>query len=144
MVDSPYQLVQDFFHQQKPLKISLSSKGRLLSSSPINFQERAVRFRVIFRGSIVGKKRNFIFRHALPGGGYVALRIRLYVLRKGLGPLHSYSFRMGLETETSYEFSEGTPGSLGLVTKRAKILPHQNQASPNPCGKVSSVWKACR
>ncbi len=43
---------------------------------------------------------------------YHSLRIRLYVLRKGL-PLHVYSFRMGLEPKTSENRSEGVRGFLG-------------------------------
>ena len=42
---------------------------------------------------------------------HLALRIRLYVLRKGL-PLYSYSFRMGLEPSILFD-REGS-GSLGL------------------------------
>ena len=134
MVDSPYQLVQDFFHQQKPLKISLSSKGRLLSSSPINFQERAVRFRVIFRGLLLGKKRNFIFRHALPGGGYVALRIRLYVLRKGL------------ITPTFLFFSVGDQKILRFFGRDPWILRvgYQNQADRSVWKKSHPCVETCR
>ncbi len=48
---------------------------------------------------------------------FLFLRIRLYVrLERGLGPLHSYSFRMGLEPKTSSS-REGS-GFLGIINEK--------------------------